>query len=68
MWFFSLNYANGPGHNDHVQSNGERRNPRGMNYMNPLFRQPATVLKEEETHSGEDVGVYAIGPFAHVCH
>lgn len=34
--------------------------------MDPQFRQPATVSKEEETHSGEDVGVYASGPYSHV--
>lgn len=34
--------------------------------MDPRFRQPATVSKKEETHSGEDVGVYASGPFSHV--
>lgn len=67
MWFFTLNYANGPGHADHVHSTGERQNPRGKNYMDPLFRQPATVSKEEETHSGE-VGVYASGPYSHVNH
>lgn len=66
MWFFTLNYANGPGHTDHFIPSGGRKNPRGMQYMDPLFRQPATVSKVEETHSGEDVGVYASGPFAHV--
>ena len=66
MWFFTLNYANGPGQKDHVNQDGSRRNPRGQNYMEPQFRQPATVYKEEETHSGEDVGVYASGPYAHV--
>lgn len=66
MWFFTLGYANGPGHSDHFNPDGGRRNPRGMHYMDPFFRQPATVDKDEETHSGEDVGVYAAGPFAHV--
>lgn len=66
MWFFTLNYANGPGHDDHFEPKGGRRNPRGMRYTDPLFRQPATVSKIEETHSGEDVGVYASGPFSHV--
>lgn len=66
MWFFTLNYANGPGHNDHLNPNGGRQNPRGQSYMSPGFRQPANLQKEEATHSGEDVGVYASGPFSHV--
>jgi alkaline phosphatase len=66
MWFFTLNYANGPGYGDHTNPSGGRKNPRGTSYMNPRFRQPTTLPKEEETHSGEDVGVYASGPFSHV--
>jgi alkaline phosphatase len=34
--------------------------------MDPRFRQPAMIPKAEETHSGEDVGVYANGPYSHV--
>ena len=34
--------------------------------MNPKFRQPTTVAEDEETHAGEDVGVYAVGPYSHV--
>lgn len=28
--------------------------------------QPTTVPLDEETHGGDDVGVYAIGPYAHL--
>lgn len=66
MWFFTASYANGPGYLDHLGENGGRRNPRGQSYMDTGFRQPTTLPKEEETHSGEDVGVYASGPFSHV--
>lgn len=66
MWFFILNYANGPGHSEHTKPTGGRRNPRGMQYMNTGFRQPSTVYKEQETHSGEDVGVFATGPSSYV--
>lgn len=66
MWFYTLNYANGPGHFDHEMPGGGRMNPRGSNYMDPRFRQPAMVPKDEETHAGEDVGVYASGPYSHV--
>lgn len=37
-----------------------------MNFMDEAFRYPGTVPLSEETHSGEDVGVYAVGPFAHL--
>jgi len=66
MWFFTLNYANGPGYHDHAMPGGGRRDPRNMDYMNPSFRQPTTVPKEDETHSGEDVGVFTSGPWAHL--
>lgn len=66
MWFFTLSYANGPGHFDHVNTAGGRDNPQGKKYTNPKFRQPTTVPLDEEAHAGEDVGVYASGPFSHV--
>lgn len=66
MWFFTLSYASGPGYADHVNPTGGRVNPRGKKYTDPYFRQPSTVQEEEETHAGEDVGVYASGPYAHV--
>jgi alkaline phosphatase len=65
MWIFSASYAQGQGNVDHVDPTG-RRNPRGMDYMDSKFRQPAAVPMDEGTHSGEDVGVYANGPWAHV--
>lgn len=66
MWFFALSYANGPGHADHVNPSGGRQNPRGKKYTSSQFRQATGVPEEEETHAGEDVGVYASGPFSHV--
>lgn len=65
-WFFSLSYANGPGYKDHVLETGGRQDPKGKQYLNNDFRQPTTVDDSEETHAGEDVGVYASGPFSHV--
>ncbi|CRK92143.1 CLUMA_CG005728, isoform A [Clunio marinus] len=66
MWFFSLSYANGPGYDDHINPSGGRQNPRGKHYLDPKFRQPTTVPEDDETHAGEDVGVYANGPFSHI--
>jgi alkaline phosphatase len=65
-WFFTLSYANGPGYSTHTDSNGGRIDPRGMRYTNPMFRYPTTAPQNIESHSGEDVGVYAVGPHSHV--
>lgn len=37
-----------------------------MQYRDPSFRQPTTVPLDESTHGGDDVGVYAIGPYSHL--
>lgn len=67
MWIFSASYAQGQGHFQHFDPIiGGRRNPRGTNYMNPFFRQPVSVPKDEGTHSGEDVSVFSRGPWSHV--
>lgn len=34
--------------------------------MDPNFKHPATLPIDEETHGGEDVGVFAVGPHAHL--
>ena len=34
----------------------------------PLYRYQTAVPMESETHAGEDVAVYARGPFAHLFH
>lgn len=66
MWIFSSSYAQGQGYVEHFDATiGGRKNPRGQNYMKTSFRQPATVPMDEGTHSGEDVGVYASGPWSH---
>jgi len=66
MWFYTLSYASGPGYSEHTNPSGGRVNPRGNRYTDPTFRRPSTVPEEEETHAGEDVGVYASGPYSHL--
>jgi alkaline phosphatase len=66
MWIFSASYAQGQGFLAHNNPEGGRKNPRGMNYADLNFRQPAGVPMDEGTHSGEDVGVFASGPYGHV--
>lgn len=65
MQYFTLSYANGMGFFDHFNDSG-RIDPLEMKYRDPLFKQPTTVPLYEETHGGDDVGVYAVGPYSHL--
>lgn len=66
MPLFTLAYANGEGFEDHFHVDGGRRNPLGMDFSDPSFRYPTAVPLEDETHGGDDVGVYTDGPWAHI--
>uniref|UniRef100_A0A182MRL0 alkaline phosphatase n=1 Tax=Anopheles culicifacies TaxID=139723 RepID=A0A182MRL0_9DIPT len=68
MPFFTLTYANGPSYSDHFYETGGRRNPDDMRnrYHDPDFTYPAAVPYEDETHGGDDVAVFAQGPWAHI--
>jgi alkaline phosphatase len=60
--YTTLIYGNGPGH----------RQPRPdlsqTNTEDPDYRQEAAVPLKDDTHSGEDVPIYAGGPGAHLFH
>uniref|UniRef100_A0A182IZN1 alkaline phosphatase n=1 Tax=Anopheles atroparvus TaxID=41427 RepID=A0A182IZN1_ANOAO len=68
MPFFTLTYANGPSYFDHFHETGGRRNPTDMldRIRDPSFTYPAAVPYEDETHGGDDVAVFAQGPWAHI--
>ena len=60
--YTTLGYMNGPG-----AVAGERADLSGIDTGHPDFLQQALVpLAESETHSGDDVGVYAQGPWAYL--
>ncbi|XP_077299837.1 membrane-bound alkaline phosphatase-like [Arctopsyche grandis] len=62
--YLTLSYANGPGYRPEV--NGKRVDVTKEN-MNALkFRYPAMVPLSSETHGGDDVGVFALGPWDHI--
>ena len=65
--YTTISYANGPGYADHwdVQT-GNWRNVSGMDTEADTFRQMAAFPLRDETHGGEDVTVYAVGPQAHL--
>lgn len=45
---------------------GIRANPKELDTSPIDFRFPATIPLKSETHAGEDVGIWAIGPNAHL--
>ncbi|XP_063704307.1 membrane-bound alkaline phosphatase-like [Culicoides brevitarsis] len=59
-----LSYANGQGFKKHVdQENGGRIDPKP--FPRPIyFEYPSMIPTQYETHGGEDVGIYAGGPWA----
>ena len=61
--YTTLGYANGPGGSKEAKPRGELTMEQAMD---PDFVQQALVPLESETHGGEDVGIYAIGPWSHL--
>ncbi|XP_039453749.1 membrane-bound alkaline phosphatase-like [Culex pipiens pallens] len=67
--YSTLSYANGQSFEDHFGAYSEgsaRRDMRTMDMQTPRFRFPATVPYSTQTHAGEDVPVYASGPWSHL--
>ena len=75
--YTTLSYANGPGFHDF----GDETNADKVYYTEPFtgradlthvdtessgFHQEAMITKRSESHSGEDVAIYATGPGAHL--
>ncbi|TYT26774.1 alkaline phosphatase [Luteimonas viscosa] len=59
--YTTVGYANGPGY----RGDGARPDLTTVDTTDPDFLQEATVPLGSETHSAEDVGIYASGPGAH---
>ncbi|XP_058835963.1 membrane-bound alkaline phosphatase-like [Topomyia yanbarensis] len=65
--YMTMSYANGLGFYDHIDTeNKGRMNVTAMDTSPDFFRFPATLPVKSETHGGEDVTVYASGPWAHL--
>ncbi len=56
-----IQFANGPGAKD-----GPRDDLSKSDTLDPDFIQQALVPLQSETHTGEDVAIFAIGPWAHL--
>lgn len=63
MPYTSLMYSSGPGY---AKSANGRPNITNLNTADKNYLQQATVPRSTATHGGEDVGVYAVGPMAHL--
>lgn len=66
MPYMTLSYANGPGYRNHMATNGSRLDPRELETTDNHFQFPAVVPAVIESNGGDDVVVYASGPWAHL--
>lgn len=65
--YMTLSYANGMGYYDHINATtGARIDPTTLDTSRIDFAFPATVPLDSETHGGDDVVVYASGPWSHL--
>ncbi|MBY0612228.1 MAG: alkaline phosphatase [Beijerinckiaceae bacterium] len=60
--YTTLGYANGPG----GLKDGVRADLKSVDTTDPDFIQQALVPLTSETHAGEDVAIFAAGPWAHL--
>ena len=71
-----LSYANGPGFETHLSAENNyshdtlRLNLTGKEdwYTSYSFQNPSSVPIASESHGGDDVAIFAIGPYAHLFH
>jgi alkaline phosphatase len=61
--YTTIGFANGPGATDKPE---ERPEITMEEATSPDFKQQALVPLPSETHGGEDLGIYAIGPWSHL--
>ncbi|MBL4836929.1 MAG: alkaline phosphatase [Kordiimonadaceae bacterium] len=59
--YTTLGYQNGPG-----AIAGERKTLTQEEVLSPRFQQQAAYPLKSETHGGEDVALFAVGPWAHL--
>lgn len=64
LLFTTINYANGPGFKQ--PEDGERHDPSKDDLSDIKYRYPGVVPLDSETHGGDDVIIFARGPWAHL--
>lgn len=62
----TLSYANGMGFYNTYDTTGARQDMTNTNFSDPYLAHMAMVGLETEVHGGDDVGVYASGPWSHL--
>lgn len=63
--YTTLLYGNGPGG---VTPDKPRQDPREVDTTADDYQQTSAIPLKSETHGGEDVAIYARGPWAHLIH
>jgi alkaline phosphatase len=67
MKYMTLSYGNGQGYYGNFnQTNGQRVDPESFVKSSKVLKYPGTVPLVDETHGGDDVVIYALGPYAHL--
>lgn len=69
--FTTIIYANGPGGYETMDSyiaTGNRPDVTNVDTASKDYRQQAIIPLSSETHGGDDVGIWADGPHAHLFH
>lgn len=73
--YTTISFANGLGFHEHVAGDdvyhetpvgGRTKDLSNINTLDPDYHQEALVPGNSETHSGEDVAIYATGPHAYL--
>jgi alkaline phosphatase len=64
--YTTIGFANGPGGLDLAKTPEGRQEISMEQATAPDYLQQSLVPLESETHGGEDLGIYAIGPWAHL--
>lgn len=64
--YATLSYANGPGLSELLDEAGVYKDLRTVDMHQQTFKYPSTVPMDYETHGGDDVAVFASGPWAHL--
>ncbi|XP_046657864.1 alkaline phosphatase-like isoform X1 [Daphnia pulicaria] len=64
--YTTLSYANGPGYPTTFDENGTRIDLTNVDTTADEYLQPSAVPIYSETHGGDDVAIFAIGPQAHL--
>ncbi|KAF2899038.1 hypothetical protein ILUMI_07137 [Ignelater luminosus] len=62
--YTTLSYANGPGYRSEID--GHRHDISNDDLSDNEYEYPALVPLKTETHGGDDVGIFAYGPWAHL--